>query len=108
MTTLRELGQKQEQAQLSDVNARLEPLKTTRASQSEPPQVQSTTTIRTTNHRQDINHPGWINTQALVGTGLDESQANKICNIYEDVEMERLYLRNRAVHEGWIGDEGYH
>jgi len=113
LTALRELVQKEVQArkelqaQLSDVTARLDSLETTRASQSEPPQPQSTTTIRTTNNRQGVNRPGWINTQALVDAGLDESQANKIRSIYEDVEMERLYLRDRAVREGWVGDERY-
>lgn len=113
LTALRELMQKEVQArkelqnQLSEVTARLDSLESTQASEAELSRTQSTTTIRTTNNRQGVNRPGWINTKALLDAGLDDFQANKIRDIYEDVEMERLYLRDRAVREGWIGDERY-
>jgi hypothetical protein len=112
LTALRELVQKEVkarkelQAQLSEVTARLDSLESARATESPSPKT-STTTIRTTNNRQGVSRPGWINTQALLDAGLDEFQANKIRDIYENVEMERLYLRDRAVREGWIGDERY-
>jgi hypothetical protein len=113
LTALRELLQKEVQArkelqaQLSEVTTRLDSLESAQTSEPTSPQTQNTTTIRTTNNRQGVNRPGWINTQALLAAGLDEFQANKIRDIYENVEMERLYLRDRAVREGWIGDERY-
>jgi hypothetical protein len=113
LTALRELVQKEVQArrelqsQLSEVTARLESLETSQASEPATSGTQGTTTIRTTSNRQGVSRPGWINAQALLDAGLDEYQANKIRDIYENVEMERLYLRDRAVREGWIGDERY-
>jgi len=114
LTALRELVQKEAQArkqlqtQLAEVTARLESLENSRASEpASTPQQSGTTIVRTTNNRQGVNRPGWINSQALLDAGLDEFQANKIREIYEDVEMERLYLRDRAIREGWIGDERY-
>lgn len=115
LTALRELVQKEVQArkelqtQLDEVTARLESLESSQV--SEPANTQqasgNSTIIRTTNNRQGVNRPGWINAQALLDAGLDEFQANKIRQVYEDVEMQRLYLRDRAIREGWIGDERY-
>ena len=114
LTALRELLQKEVQArkelqsQLNEVTARLESLEHNQVSEAANPQpTGDSTIIRTTNNRQGINRPGWINSQALLDAGLDEFQANKIRQVYEDVEMQRLYLRDRAIREGWIGDERY-
>jgi hypothetical protein len=114
LTALRELVQKevqariQLQAQLTEVTARLASLENSQAAEpTDNQQPSGTTIVRTTNNRQGINRPGWINAQALLDAGLDETQANKIRAVYEDVEMQRLYLRDRAVREGWIGDERY-
>ncbi|WP_455209816.1 PDZ domain-containing protein [Kaarinaea lacus] len=114
LTALRELVQKEVQArkelqtQLSEVTARLESLESYQNSETaDTQQTSGSTIIRTTNNRQGINRPGWINAQALLDAGLDEFQANKIRQVYEDVEMQRLYLRDQAIREGWIGDERY-
>ena len=114
LTALRELVQKEVQAreelqsQLNEVTARLESLEHNKVSEAANPQpTGDSTIIRTTNNRQGISRPGWINAQALLDAGLDEFQANKIRQVYEDVEMQRLYLRDRAIREGWIGDERY-
>ena len=118
LNTLRELLQneiqtrKQLQTQLIDISTRLNALENQRTD-SESAKATNTqepgdsTIIRTTNNRQGVNRPGWINTQALLDAGLDEIQAIKIRDVYEQVEMERLYLRDRAIREGWIGDERY-
>ncbi|MCG6970317.1 MAG: PDZ domain-containing protein [Gammaproteobacteria bacterium] len=113
LTALRQLVQqevqarKQLQMQLTEVTERLESLENSQAAATEDTQSSGTTVVRTTNNRQGVSRPGWINTQALVDAGLDEFQANKIRDVYEQVEMERLYLRDRAVREGWIGDDRY-
>jgi len=117
LTALRELMQKEVnarkelQSQLKAVTARLESLENNQVSVAANTQPtgasDSSTIIRTTNNRQGVSRPGWINAQALLDAGLDEFQANKIRQVYEDVEMQRLYLRDRAIREGWIGDERY-
>ena len=114
LSTIREQVQKETQArkqlesQLKAVSARLASLEKKQSSQTaDAQQADDTTIIRTTNNRQGINRPGWINTQALLDAGLDEYQANKIRDVYENVEMERLYLRDKAIREGWVGDERY-
>jgi hypothetical protein len=113
LTALRELVQqevkarKQLQAQLTEVTTRLESLESNQAAEGENTQQSATTIVRSTRNRQGVTRPGWINSQALLDAGLDEFQANKIRDVYEQVEMERLYLRNRAVREGWIGDDRY-
>ena len=49
----------------------------------------------------------WFNSQALVDAGVEQSEADHIQQVYEDVEMQKLYLRDKAVREGWIGQDRY-
>lgn len=114
LTVLREAlhieidARKQLQVQLTELNTRIELLENndTQKPVDLAQQGNTTTTLRT-HDRQGVSRPGWINSQALIDAGLDEYQANKIRDVYEDVEMERLYLRDRAIREGWIGDARY-
>lgn len=64
-------------------------------------------TLRTAARNDTSNSGQWFNEQALIEAGVDAGQANRIRQVYEDVEMQKLYLRDQAIREGWIGDERY-
>lgn len=44
---------------------------------------------------------GWFDQQALLDSGMDNSLANELKLFFERLEMDRLYLRDRAAREGW-------
>ena len=43
----------------------------------------------------------WFNEQALIDAGIEVTEANRIKAVYEELAVERLYLQDRAVREGW-------
>jgi C-terminal processing protease CtpA/Prc len=45
----------------------------------------------------------WFNQQALIDAGMEEAAAEQLKTRFEKVELEKLYLRDRAVREGWAG-----
>lgn len=45
--------------------------------------------------------------EALMTVGLDTAAVERIGQRLESIEMERLYLRDQAQREGWIGTERY-
>ncbi len=45
--------------------------------------------------------------QALISAGLDETSADRIQHRFEQTELDKLYLRNRAMREGWMESERY-
>jgi len=47
------------------------------------------------------------NKQVLISLGLDETITERIQQREEKMEMDRLYLRNTAIREGWFGTEKY-
>ncbi len=44
---------------------------------------------------------GWFNEQALIDSGMGSSQASELKGHFEQLEMERLYLRDRSILESW-------
>lgn len=74
------------------------------ASPSDQPQNR---TIRTGQRSDTPGNGQWFNEQALIDAGVDTGQASRIRQMYEDVEMQKLYLRDQAIREGWIGEERY-
>jgi len=44
---------------------------------------------------------GWFNEQALIDSGMESSQASELKGHFEQLEMERLYLRDRSIRESW-------
>ncbi len=44
---------------------------------------------------------GWFNEQALIDSGMASSQASELKGHFEQLEMERLYLRDRSIRESW-------
>jgi len=45
--------------------------------------------------------------QVYMDVGLDPAQVEEIQRRQADLEMERLYLRDQAIREGWIGSDRY-
>lgn len=46
-----------------------------------------------------------LDESALIAAGFSESEARELRTRYDELQMERLYLRDRAAREGWIADE---
>jgi len=53
------------------------------------------------------NSSRWFNEEAMLSTGLSSEEISELKNNYETIEMEKLYLRDRAIRENWIGSERY-
>ena len=49
----------------------------------------------------------WFNPQALIDAGMEPAAADALKTRFEKQELERLYLRDRAVREGWYGSRRY-
>ena len=49
----------------------------------------------------------WFNEQAMMEAGIDTSKINYIKSIFEQTEMEKLYLRDQATREGWMNTPRY-
>lgn len=47
----------------------------------------------------------WFNQQALLDNGMDYNQASELRVFFEQLEMERLYLRDQSVREDWNRDQ---
>ena len=46
----------------------------------------------------------WFNEQALIESGMSDSQARELKISFEQLELERLYLRDQSIREGWDRD----
>jgi len=53
------------------------------------------------------NSTQWFNEEAMVDTGLSAPEIAQIKDRYESIEMEKLYLRDQAIRENWIGTQRY-
>ncbi|MFV2057236.1 MAG: PDZ domain-containing protein [Thiohalomonadales bacterium] len=53
------------------------------------------------------SNDGWINTKLLISAGVDEMDVKRISGLFERSEMDKLYLRDRAVREGWTGSNRF-
>lgn len=58
---------------------------------------------------EPLNERGWFDENALLESGMAASQANELKVFFEQLELERLQLRDRSVREDWergrLGDE---
>jgi len=43
----------------------------------------------------------WFNEQALIDSGMDSRQASELKINFEQLELERLYLRDQSIRESW-------
>lgn len=50
---------------------------------------------------------GPLTVDKLVGAGLDDRTARALKGKVDDLAMQRLYLRDQAMREGWLGDQRY-
>lgn len=46
--------------------------------------------------------------QALIDAGISEEQASFLQGRLDDIELQQLYLRDRATREGWLNKPRYH
>ncbi|MDJ0776771.1 MAG: PDZ domain-containing protein [Gammaproteobacteria bacterium] len=53
----------------------------------------------------DPREAGWFDTQALIDSGMDDTLAGELRVFYEQIEMERLYLRDQSLREQWDRDQ---
>ncbi len=51
-------------------------------------------------HVSDVDN-GWFNEQALIDNGMSSGQASELKIYFEQLEMDRLYLRDRSIRESW-------
>ena len=58
----------------------------------------------TTTETSDRREAGWLNTQALIESGMDDMLAGELQLFYEQIEMDRLYLRDQSLREDWDRD----
>jgi hypothetical protein len=49
----------------------------------------------------------WFNTEGLIAAGVDAARARQLRERFEEIELARLYLRDRAVREEWMGSPRY-
>lgn len=54
-----------------------------------------------------IENRAWFNEQALIDSGLDANTAQNLKSRYEKQELDKLYLRDQAMREGWFGSRRY-
>lgn len=52
-----------------------------------------------------ISNQGWFNEQAMIDSGMNSSQASELKLVFEQLEMERLYLRNQSIRESWSSEK---
>ena len=52
-------------------------------------------------NNSEVAGQGWFDEQALIEGGMDSVQASQLMTFFEQLEMERLYLRDQAAREGW-------
>jgi C-terminal processing protease CtpA/Prc len=57
---------------------------------------------------QSMNqNTNWFNEQALMDAGIDQAKVSYIKSVFEQAEMDKLYVRDQATREGWIGSERF-
>ncbi len=64
-------------------------------------------TSNSTSPTQSQSSSQWFNEKAMVITGLSTTEISQMKSQYESIEMEKLYLRDKAIRENWIGTARY-
>jgi len=49
----------------------------------------------------------WFDLNAMIVAGVDEHEAGRLRKLYEDIELKKLFLRDKAVREGWNNSTRY-
>jgi C-terminal processing protease CtpA/Prc len=55
----------------------------------------------------NTENSAWFNEQALIDAGVDPATAKSLKSRYETQELEKLYVRDQAMREGWFGSRRY-
>lgn len=74
--------------------------------------------IPVTDETETVTHTGesaadstggntWFDQQALIDVGMTKSEAEQLKTQFEKLELEKLYLRDQAIREGWTGGRRY-
>lgn len=67
----------------------------------------SSSSPHSTSATQSQNSSQWFNEKAMATTSLSKTEISQMKNQYESIEMEKLYLRDKAIRENWIGTQRY-
>ena len=59
------------------------------------------------NASKPAEQQAWFDDQVMLDAGLSSAEVSQLHTKYEEIEMEKLYLRDRAVREGWRGTSRY-
>ena len=92
-------ARKELEKSISDLKLQISELKTSLQNSSVTNTRDSASQIQSSNR--------WFNEKAMLSTGLSAAEITEIKNQYETIEREKLYLRDRAIRENWIGTERY-
>jgi len=91
------------QAQVAQLDKKITLLEKQNATQTEEnPTASPHNTISSTRANST-----WFNQQALIDAGMDTAEAQQLKERFEKQELETLYLRDKAIREGWLGSARY-
>lgn len=104
-TELRRADQAREQlaARLQALQRRVEELEQIR-------ETEIASQVTTVSPNSQSENPAVVRTglQALIEAGIGEDQAAWIQERLDEIELQQLYLRDRATREGWLNQPRYH
>lgn len=95
------LSTKNLQATLTDIVSRLDRLESKVSEQDILENKEQHSSVNANKNEK------WFNREVMLSTGLTESEIMNLRQQYESLEMEKLYLRDRAIRDGWISSERY-
>ena len=55
----------------------------------------------------DQTQDTWFDLNAMIVAGVNEHEAHRLRKLYEDIELKKLFLRDKAVREGWGNSSRY-
>ncbi|MFP6624017.1 MAG: PDZ domain-containing protein [Myxococcota bacterium] len=50
----------------------------------------------------------WFDDKLLIGAGFDAAEVEALNERYEQIELDRLFIRDEATRQGWLGQPRYH
>ncbi len=89
--------------QIIGLEARIDELQARLANEPDRDAVQRAAKLMENRRRGN----GTLTIDKLVEAGLDERDATAIKRRVDDLAMQRLYLRDQAMREGWLGEKRY-
>lgn len=96
-------ARKKLQSTVNNLSKKFAQLETEKLSNKDDTKTTSPHDASTTNTK----NRNWFNQQALIDAGMDATTAGDLKARYETQELDKLYLRDRAMREGWFGNRRY-